>query len=308
MMMKGPSRAKQRRTGLGGLVYGTVESLGRSVRTRWFPSRQRQPLYRGSALDDILFGQPVNLPLRLLRRLLGPRRMSVDGVSVIVVNFNSLDLLRDVLPAVRRFSPADTEIIVIDNSSRDGSWHWLKRRPFGILPVRIPVNVGHGRALDLGLLLARSPVVVTLDSDAFPFSSAWLDRLLAPLLDPDIAAAGTTGPRDRLHPACAAYRRAAVLATGLSFHNFNLHRDLGEPPLFGINTWDTAELVFEALGREHVALLPVREYPSGGGLTIDGVVYHHTAATTSLTDDPEAVRAEKRRMWAEAVADLLPAT
>jgi hypothetical protein len=112
------------------------------------------------------------------------------------------------------------------------------------------------------------------------------------------------GPRTRLHPACAAYRRAAVLASGLSFANFNPHLERGEPPEFGTNTWDTGELLFERLGRQRVRLLPTR-HSELGGMEMADVVYHHPGSTTILVDDDGRDASAHDRSWSKAVAKLL---
>lgn len=299
-----PHLAARVRTRVGGTAYRFLAATGRRVRKRMSPGRRRRPLYQGSALDDVLFAQPVNLAMRLARRTLA-RRSTRPGFTIIVVNYQTLDLLRTVLAALRRFSPDDTEIIVVDNASSDCSWQWLRSRPHGIRAVRLPVNVGHGRALDIGLFLARTDVIVTLDSDAFPYSAGWVGVLLEPLRDPDVAAAGCWGPRDRLHPACAAYRRNELLRLGLSFHNFNLHKDLGQAPVFSVNTWDTGELIFEALGRDRVVLLPTQRSDRGWGMVMAEVVYHHTGMTTSATDDSEQTAIVKAVRWQVVVGELL---
>jgi len=277
-----------------------------TIRRRFFPQRRRRPLYESTVLDDLLFAQPVNLCCRWARRRSHRRSLRAGGVSVIIVNFNTIDLTRVVLGAVRRLSPPDTEIIVVDNASSDGSRAWLKERPHGCVPIGLPTNVGHGRALDIGVYASTSPVFITLDSDAFPYAPDWVERLTDALSPRDVKAAGCWGPRDRLHPACAAFERDAFLATGQSFANFNLHLDLDERPVFGVNTWDTGELVFEALGREAVSLLPV-EPTEFGGVSMAGFVYHHTAMTTRRVNQPDDPEHRPASEWERAVAGLLDA-
>jgi hypothetical protein len=165
------------------------------------------------------------------------------------------------------------------------------------------VNLGHGRALDIGFALANTPVVVTLDSDAFPYSSEWLDLLMRPLRD-GMAAAGMWGRRDRLHPACAAFLRRAYYSSEMSFGVFNPHVERGEDEVFGVNTWDTGELLFERLGRSRVELFPVQRSPHGG-LTMLDAVYHHGASTALTLDDPAGVMVAHGVAWDDAVADYL---
>lgn len=287
------------------IPYGLLQRVAGLLRSGFFRGRTRPALYRGSILDDLLFAQPVNTPMRFLRQLGKWRRIGSSRVTVVIVNYNSLELIRTVLTAVRDFSPADTEVVILDNASTDGSWKWLKNRPLGSRTYRLPTNIGHGRALDLGVFLANSPIVVTLDSDAFPFSSRWLDVLLEPLSEPKIVASGSWGPRDRLHPACAAFKRPELLDLGLSFQNYNLHKDLDEEPVFAVNTWDTGELIYEALGTDRVFILPTVSSGRGWGTIMADVVYHHTGMTTGLTDDPKALLEKKAELWRQAVRDLI---
>jgi glycosyltransferase involved in cell wall biosynthesis len=231
------------------------------------------------------------------------RRPTQNGVSVIVVNFNTRELLPAVLGAVRHFSSPDTELIVIDNASTDGSWEWLRSRPYGSRVHRLPFNLGHGRALDIGIALATRDTIVTLDSDAFPFSHVWLERLTQPLND-GMDAAGLWGRRDRLHPACAAYRRCTYYATGLSLSGFNPHFERGEAPEFGVNTWDTGELISEYFGPTRIRLFDIKQ-TEYGGVTLMDAVYHHQASTTVVTDVGSGDVHDHYHAWRRAVAHYL---
>lgn len=290
-------------------VFGFAKDLGSTVRNKWFEDRVRPPLYEGSPLDDFLFGQPANIPLRVVRWALTRRSARSAGCTVVIVNYNTLAPLKDVLSAVRRNSSPDIEIVVVDNASSDGSWLWLQTSPMGVRAVRSPVNLGHGRALDIGMGLARTPLVVTLDPDALPVSPRWLDVLLEPLRDDRVKAAGSWGRRDRLHPAFAAYRRSEVIKTGLSFHNYKPHLDTGDSFVFGHNCWDTGEYLFERLGRDHVALLDVRGSDNGWGEVIADVVYHHRAVTAYDARnrvEQKSLVSDRLVAWNEAVRRYYP--
>lgn len=272
---------------------------------RFFSRRQRPPLYDGSVFDDLLFGQPLNILPRLAMAAGRRREPTLPGVTVVIVNFNTLEPLKIVLRAVREMSPDNTQIIVLDNASKDGSRDWLKDHPHGIRLISLPVNIGHGRALDIGIAAARTSIVVTLDSDAFPYDPKWLDVLLPPLQDDRYWAAGWRGTRDRLHPACTALKRDRFLAARTSYCNFNLHRDLGEVPEFSRNTWDTGELLFERMGREAALLLPTSDVVEYGGQQMAGVVYHHCGLTT--LQNPGDLRDPVRHTegWHRATSALL---
>jgi len=47
--------------------------------------------------------------------------------------------------------------------------------------VRLPFNLGHDLALDIGFLLVDTEYVVALDVDAIPLHERWLKELLQPL-------------------------------------------------------------------------------------------------------------------------------
>ena len=297
-----------------GVTEKLMRALGRRVRRLFFPTRVRQPLFRGPLSDDLLFGQPVNTILRLVHYWGNRQSVAADGVSVVVVNWNTLDRLKISIAAVQRFSPPSTEIIVVDNASTDGSREWLKNRPFGARVALLPVNIGHGRGLDVGVAFSRRPIVVTLDSDAFPYTGQWLPVLLKPIQEEGMLACGMWGRRDRLHPACAAFTRKSYFTSNLSLMGYIPYVDRGEPFELGLNAWDTAEVFFNSLGPDQTRILPA-DPTDFGGCTMAGAVYHHYASTTlrmSETTDglawarssPDHLESEERS-WATAVASLL---
>jgi len=120
-------------------------------------------------------------------------------VTVVIVNWNSLAQLQVSVEAVRKFSPTGTKIIVVDNNSEDGSQSWLNRQDLKVL--LLDRNVGHGAALDLGVLAARTEYIVTLDVDAFPIAFNWLETLTSLLVNAHVAGAHGGEVLDRLTPA-----------------------------------------------------------------------------------------------------------
>ena len=55
-----------------------------------------------------------------------PVRAYRPGVTVLTVNWNSLPFLQPMLDVIRAMSPPDTEILVVDNGSTDGSVEHLR--------------------------------------------------------------------------------------------------------------------------------------------------------------------------------------
>ena len=89
-------------------------------------------------------------------------------VSVVIVNYRTAELTKDaVLSALAE--PEATEVIVVDNASRDGSLEDLVRTFASegrVQFVSAHENVGFGRANNRGVARATQPYVFLLNSDA----------------------------------------------------------------------------------------------------------------------------------------------
>jgi GT2 family glycosyltransferase len=97
-------------------------------------------------------------------------------VSVIVISFNTRDLLRECLQSLLlecEGLPVNlaAEILVVDNASRDGSAEMVENEfTNSVVPVRVirsDVNLGFGGANNLALDQATGRYIVLLNSDAF---------------------------------------------------------------------------------------------------------------------------------------------
>lgn len=99
-------------------------------------------------------------------------------VSIIVVSYNTREVLRQCLQSVIEESDDLTaEIIVVDNASSDGSPEMICADFPQILLLRSDVNLGFGAANNLALEYARGRYFVLLNSDAF-FTSGALGRAI----------------------------------------------------------------------------------------------------------------------------------
>ena len=89
-------------------------------------------------------------------------------VSLIVVSFNTRDVLRESLQSVEREKGnLQLEIFVVDNNSQDGSVEMVEAEFPHVRVLRSQVNLGFGAANNLALELAQGQYVVLLNSDAF---------------------------------------------------------------------------------------------------------------------------------------------
>jgi|GEM_PF-172619 len=107
--------------------------------------------------------------------------------SVIVVSYNTMELTRTCLRSLRRHART-AEVIVVDNASSDGSAEMVLREFPEIRLIRLPVNIGFGRANSLAWKLATQDFVVLLNSDTVIVDDS-LTRCVSRLLnEPELAA------------------------------------------------------------------------------------------------------------------------
>ena len=191
----------------------TVADLAGRLR----PGAAGRPPWDRSVLDDIAMRRPWNLRIKRARWAARTRlRRLDDGVTVIIVNWNTKDITADVVKAVRLFSPDDVRVLVVDNGSSDGSAEMFRTWP-GIDTMLLHSNAGHGAALDLAVCSTRTKVAVTLDSDAIPLATGWLDQIVEPVCSGRAVLAGQQSSRGFVHPIYAAVDTAAFVRRGLSF-------------------------------------------------------------------------------------------
>jgi hypothetical protein len=89
-------------------------------------------------------------------------------VSIVIVSLNTRDVLRESLESVRGNTRSlRVQTIVVDNNSRDGSQEMVEREFPEVLLIRSQVNLGFGRANNLGFQSAQGRYIVLLNSDAF---------------------------------------------------------------------------------------------------------------------------------------------
>ena len=94
-------------------------------------------------------------------------------VSVVIVSFNTRELLRECLQTLYRESRDVTlETIVVDNGSRDGSAGMVAAEFPIVRLIRSQANLGFAAANNLGFAIATGRYVVLLNSDAFVKSGA----------------------------------------------------------------------------------------------------------------------------------------
>lgn len=86
-------------------------------------------------------------------------------ISVIIVNYNTSDMLCECVQSIERHTTGVTyQIIVVDNASRQEEVEKL-RSIEGITLIELPGNLGFGRANNLGMEYAKGRYIFFLNSD-----------------------------------------------------------------------------------------------------------------------------------------------
>jgi glycosyltransferase involved in cell wall biosynthesis len=110
------------------------------------------------------------------------------NVSIIIPAYNNQETISQVLKALisQEYELGLVEIIVIDDHSKDATGEEVKNFP--VTYVWNEKNLGLSGSLNKGLYLSKYDIVVTLHADIIPKNSSWLQRLVSPLKDLDVAA------------------------------------------------------------------------------------------------------------------------
>jgi N-acetylglucosaminyl-diphospho-decaprenol L-rhamnosyltransferase len=99
-------------------------------------------------------------------------------VSVLIVSFNTKALTLACLHSVLHETKVNTEVIVVDNASHDGSADAIEEQYPEIKLIRSSTNTGFGPANNVAAKHSKSDYVLLLNSDTVVLDAA-IDRLVA---------------------------------------------------------------------------------------------------------------------------------
>jgi GT2 family glycosyltransferase len=117
----------------------------------------------------------------------------------VIPSHNRADLLRPCLASVRRHAPANTEIIVVDDSSPDHAVSRIANMFAGVRVLRLDRRRGFCAAVNAGIRAAHHPIVELLNDDT-EVSAGWAEAAVDHFTDPRVAAVAPLvlqGPSDR---------------------------------------------------------------------------------------------------------------
>lgn len=87
-------------------------------------------------------------------------------VSIIIVNYNGLDYLKDCINSLyEQFGNISFEIIIVDNNSKDNSCSYIKQNFPEIILIESKINLGFGKANNLGVQYAKADKILLLNND-----------------------------------------------------------------------------------------------------------------------------------------------
>ncbi len=102
------------------------------------------------------------------RRALPPdTKPDTQAATIVIPNWNGRDLLEKYLPSVVASIERhpDSEIIVVDNGSQDGSAAFVRERFPQVRVLALDRNLGFGGGSNAGFRAARHDIVVLLNND-----------------------------------------------------------------------------------------------------------------------------------------------
>lgn len=101
----------------------------------------------------------------------------MNRLAVILVSYNSRNVLGPCLNSLLRQDVDDVDIVVVDNHSGDGTPDWLQRHYPGVTVIAAQTNLGYGAAANLGLRQTTAGVALVANPDTV-FTAESLQTLL----------------------------------------------------------------------------------------------------------------------------------
>lgn len=166
--------------------------------------------------------------------------MSKSDVTVIIVNWNTREILRDCLRSVYQSAgPVDVDVIVIDNASSDGSVEMVQAEFDKVQLIANSDNRGFAAANNQGMAVATGRYVLLLNSDTIVLDGAIAKTVEFADAHSDAAVVGCRVlNRDRsMQPTCFMYPSVLNLAIAVPYLNrlFPRNRFFGRE---GMTWWD----------------------------------------------------------------------
>jgi len=118
-------------------------------------------------------------------------------ISVIIVSWNSRDVIEMCLSSLREVAYKPLEIILVDNASPDGTVEYVEKNFSEVTIVRNSENTGFSYANNQGIRMAKGEFILFLNADAY-ITPDFLEILVKEMeRDPEVGCTGGKIYKDR---------------------------------------------------------------------------------------------------------------
>jgi GT2 family glycosyltransferase len=99
------------------------------------------------------------------------------SISIIIPNYNGLEMLKQCLKSLDESILKPTEIIIVDNGSSDHSVEWVSENYPNIICIVNENNKGFSPAVNQGIAISKYKYVILLNNDVV-VKNTWLQHLI----------------------------------------------------------------------------------------------------------------------------------
>mgnify|MGYP000429775804 CR=1 FL=1 len=107
-------------------------------------------------------------------------------VTIVIPNYNGKHFMEPCLASLASQTYRDFKVLVVDNASSDGSVPYMKEHYPDIELIELDKNYGFSKAVNVGILHAKTPYVILLNNDTTVDSRYVEEMLKAIEVSPDI--------------------------------------------------------------------------------------------------------------------------
>jgi rhamnosyltransferase len=116
------------------------------------------------------------------------RRLMTPVCTIIIRTYNEEKHIDRLLTGIMRQNVRDVQIILVDSGSTDSTVYVATHYPVDVVHIH-PGEFSFGRSLNLGISSALAENLVFASAHVYPAYPDWLERLLVPLKDSQVALA-----------------------------------------------------------------------------------------------------------------------
>lgn len=106
--------------------------------------------------------------------------------SIVIRAYNEEKHLPRLLAGIEQQTLQDVQVILVDSGSTDGTLAVAAQHPVEVVSIR-PEEFTFGYSLNQGIAHARGAFIVMASAHVYPVYPDWLERLIAPFSDPQVA-------------------------------------------------------------------------------------------------------------------------